>query len=573
MRRGIGLDIGTDSIKLVELVRRGARLTAVTAAVLPLTPTAVGASEVETEVIKTALLQLIADYHLANAEVAVAVPGTMAFVRPITPLLTKRQQLEQAVRFEAQHTIPFKLEDVMWDYQVLSRDRLTNPEVLLGGVKRELIEQHIALLTSVRLRPTLIGISPLAVYNTVTEQYPPGPAPQAALNIGRQHTDLVIYRHQHVWVRSVPVGGERLTHALQERWQLSRDEAELVKVGGINRYTPEERWQVLQPPLQELSDELKRSLDYYQSQYAATASSAVGEPLQQLLLCGGTAHLERLTAYLQEQLGCRVTLFNPLASFAVNVTTIRGWEEGRAGQFAVAAGLALQQLGRGRAALDILRGAKQQRRAGQQRRVMLAMTAMTCAVMLGSYVWAVGRNYTNKRTLINQLNDQARVYEQHQPQIKVLLAQNEQQEQNIAVLYALVRDRGLWLELMTVLERLMPSTMWLTEISTTAAESAAPTSVGAAPAALTTAGAQPLLISGRALSFEAVNQFVYQLRSSPWFADVKPLSSNIKRDAVTEQEQVEFSIQCRPAPPPRPQAAAGAASHADTQAITDRHHP
>ncbi len=602
-RRAVGLDIGSHSVKVVELRRTGGGITLTKWATAKLG----GTISVE-----GAVQQLMHQQRLSRNPLALAVPGGMAFVRLVKPIISGRLSLEQAMRFEAQHVVPFPLQEVVWDYHQFDPQQRP-PTALLVAVKRDLVEQRMRAAGATQASATLMDLGPLAVYNAVRVAYPRVLAPgHAMLHLGMQTADLVLVGRRQFWVRSVPLGGERLTEAIMTQLGIPAEQAERIKLrqetGGAD---PAALASATTPVLEELAGEITRSIEYFQQQESEQGgphaeAAAGGLALTQLWLTGGSARLEGLEGYLQERLGCPVQLANPCQTMTMGCATPPPNLEA----YSVAIGLALRALGPQAVEINLLREMALREREVHERRVFLTaggVCAVTALVVVGSFLRTT---YHTKRAQLDRVDKTLETYQQFHPKIKRVLEDQAALDRRMRLVRTLIKQRGRWLGLLRQIRGLMPSGVWLTEFvssptGATAGRVSGPATAAATPQAgsppaggaarggaagaeqtvakkadtaaktasaasrrrrkhreddesldETAAGAsgaasseaappvlQELYLAGHALAFQDVNEFVAHLKSDPAFVDVRPLSSSIVKGADGGEELVAFALE------------------------------
>ena len=581
--RAVGLDIGSHAVKLVELRRSGHGVTLTKWATAKVSPGLTAEAAVE---------QLMRQQRLPRYPLVLGVPGGMAFVRVVKPIISGRLSLDQAMRFEAQHVVPFPLQEVVWDFHQFDPQQRP-PLALLVAVKRDLVEQRMQAAGASRALSTLMDLGPLAVYNAMRAAYPRALTPGHALvHLGMQTADLVLIGRTQFWVRSVPLGGERVTEAIMQQLGVSAEQAERIKLRQeLGDVDPAAVAAATTPVLEELTGEITRSIEYFQQQESeqgvAHEGAGGGLTLTQVWLSGGSARMEGLVGYLEEHLGCPVQLANPCQTITMGCATPPPNPE----VYAAAIGLALRALGPQPVEINLLRDLALREREQNERRLFLATSgicAVTALVVLGGFLRAT---YQTKRTQLDRVEKMLETYQQFHPKIKQVLDDQARLGRRIRLVRSMIRNRGRWLGLLRQIRGLMPSGVWLTEFvssptgasagrvtgSVSLADAAAGTAAArterapetsdappadtprrrkrndageAAPAtqeapytAVPPAPLQELYLAGHALSFQGVNELVTRLKSDPAFADVRPLSSSIVKGAGGGEELVAFALE------------------------------
>ncbi len=227
----LGLDIGTSSVKaiLLKVTKEEVELANVGMVELHLDPT-VENKEKRAKVIE-GIKKLLEENEIKTKDVVIAVPGQSVIIRHRKLPAGARARLDQVIKFEAQNQIPFPLDKVGMDYQALPGKEGEEVKVILAAMKRELIDDHLALVENAGLKCEVIDISSLALYNALRFKKPSKEAEVVALiDIGATTTDISINRDGVLeFTRSAPVAGNDLTEAIQTKLGVPFSEAERLK--------------------------------------------------------------------------------------------------------------------------------------------------------------------------------------------------------------------------------------------------------------------------------------------------------------------------------------------------------
>jgi len=331
-RFSFGLDIGTQSIKCVKLKVSGS--------VVELMAFDLQESMLDpTEVLKKIKHSLGAD--LVN----ISFCGASTVIRYVNFLRMNKAELKGALKFEAQKHIPFSVEEVNLDAEILRDDLPENKMlVLIAALKKELISQRIKLLESAGLRPNIIDIDSLALVNAFNFNYPKTESPEnkpegkdktiALLNIGSTITNVNILENGLVRLsRDIHSGGANFTKKLADVFELDFKAAEELKVNPA----PDKADKIkaaIEGVLTNLASEIRTSFDYYESQ---NTSNVV-----KIFLSGGASKIAGLKEMLATCLGIPVEPWDPFKQIKVGDTIDRQKLNKFNEQFNVAVGLALR---------------------------------------------------------------------------------------------------------------------------------------------------------------------------------------------------------------------------------------
>ena len=233
-----GLDIGSGIVKLVVIDHSKSEPEIVQVATSPLVPDAIVEGEIMDPVLVAETVRsLIESAGLKKKDVVAAVGGHDVIVKKIPMDRMSQNDAREVIRWEAEQHVPFDMENVQLDFQILDPEEDTpQMAVLLVAAKRELIENRMSLLTDAGLNPGVIDVEAFALHNAFERNYPGLRDGMVALvNIGHETTNVnLISDGAPVLVRDVPFGTRRLRESLQRERGMTADRAEDVPpIGGL----------------------------------------------------------------------------------------------------------------------------------------------------------------------------------------------------------------------------------------------------------------------------------------------------------------------------------------------------
>jgi type IV pilus assembly protein PilM len=335
----IGLDIGSSSVKAVELKRTKAGYELVSFGIEPLAQdTVVDGAIMDAPSVAEKISSIFEGHKIKPKDVATAVSGHSVIVKRVPMPVMTEEELYDRVQAEASQHIPFDIADVNLSHQLLEATE-NQMDVLLVAVKKDKILNHTNVLSLAGKNPVVVDIDAFALQNCFEVNYEPDPAQVVALlNIGASVMNINIVRGlTPLFTRDVSVGGNQYTDALQKELDLSFEDAERVKMGGsVAGVTEEQRSAILRSVSDILILEIQKTFDFFR----ATAS---GENIRRICVSGGTARVPGLLDLLREEFAMPVEELNPFRKVLVNPgrhsdDTIR--EMGP--RLAIAVGLALR---------------------------------------------------------------------------------------------------------------------------------------------------------------------------------------------------------------------------------------
>ena len=310
----VGLDIGSSSIKAVELKSSKQGYELVSFGLEPLAQdTVVDGAIMDAPLVAGAISGIFDQQKIKTKNVATAVSGHSVIVKRVTLPAMTEEELYDRIQTEASQHIPFDIADVNLSYQLLeSMD--AQMDVLLVAVKKDKILNHTNVLAQAGKSPVVVDIDAFALQNCFEVNYDPDPGQTVALlNAGASVMNINIVRGGvPLFTRDVSVGGNQYTDALQKELDLSFEDAERLKKGeSIAGVAEEHRATVLRSVSDILILEIQKTFDFFR----ATAS---GENIQRIYLAGGSARVPGLVDLLREEFALPVEELYPFRKIVIN---------------------------------------------------------------------------------------------------------------------------------------------------------------------------------------------------------------------------------------------------------------
>lgn len=297
-----GLDIGANSIKVMQLTREGKRIDVNGYGVIRFEKDAtVNGVITEYEMLAKAMLELF-DKHITGKittrRVAATIPASSAYSRVMTlPASLNSKELNEAVRFEAEQYIPIPVDDLYIDYSIGALQG-ENREVLVVAVPKKVVDSYMRFFELVGLEVCAIETTISAASRLIAETNAGVSTPSILIDLGSVSVDLSIYDKILVVNGTVPGGGDNFTEQIKNRLGVTDAEADTIKMKyglGISKKQTEIR-QALSSQLEELIKEIRRVVRYYEER--TEGKSKIG----QIITMGGGANMPGLTDYLTDNL-------------------------------------------------------------------------------------------------------------------------------------------------------------------------------------------------------------------------------------------------------------------------------
>jgi type IV pilus assembly protein PilM len=316
----LGLDITSSSIKLIELSLSGGQYTVDAYAAEPTPQNSMNEKAiVDADAVGEAIARAARRAGVRTKEVAVAIAGDAAITKVIQmPRNLNDADLEAQVEMQADQYIPFPMEEVAYDYEVLggSEKDPESMDVLLVASRSENVEQRRAAVSAAGLTARIVDVEAFALENAcrlMTHQMPDGGIDRAVavVDFGASTTTFSVLRNlKVVYTRDFAFGGQQLTEEIMRTYGLSLEEAgRAKKEGGLpaNYQTD-----VLDPFIDDMTQQISRSLQFY------LASGSGREQPEKVLLCGGCANIAGVAEVVQSRIGMEAEKGDPLGQMRLS---------------------------------------------------------------------------------------------------------------------------------------------------------------------------------------------------------------------------------------------------------------
>lgn len=304
----VGIDIGSSSVKLVQLwqTRDGYQL--LNAAIMPLPPEAiVDNSLMDTAAVVDAVKNLVASLGIKSKEAACSISGNAVIIRKIILPAMTSEELEDQISWEAEQYIPFDIKDVHIDFQILGPDAIdpSKVQVLLVASKKDIINDYVAVFNDAGLSLNVMDVDSFAVQNAFELNTELSDEVRALVNIGAGVMNInVIKAETSLFTRDVQMGGNQYTEEIQKQLGVSAQEAETMKMLAVEQQGGPLA-DVIGRVNDSLAQEIKRSVDFYNS----TASGE--DRIVSISMCGGCSKMAGLKETVAAKLGMDVESLNP----------------------------------------------------------------------------------------------------------------------------------------------------------------------------------------------------------------------------------------------------------------------
>ena len=320
--RILALDIGASKLVVAEFTG--------TAAGMPqLTNYGIGQLGVEPDsqadtspYIVATLREIMREHGIRPAPLYMSVSGQAVFPRYVKLPPVSRDKVMQIIQYEAEQNVPFPIEEVVWDYQLLGATSHEELNVMLVAVKTENVTRLTDCVQAAGLEPQVVDVAPMALYNTVRFNYPEMTKCAMVLDMGARTSNLIFIEQDRIFSRSIPVAGNAITQELAKEFEVPFAKAEELKLehafvalGGVyagpDNEVADRVSKIVRNVVTRLHAEVNRSINFYRSQQGGSSPALV-------LLTGGSSIMPHTDTFFREKLKVDVDYLNPFANIAVS---------------------------------------------------------------------------------------------------------------------------------------------------------------------------------------------------------------------------------------------------------------
>jgi type IV pilus assembly protein PilM len=473
--RLISLNIGSQTIGLAEfrvephggLVLLNYRLHEA-----PLDPATGQRRDAHTALQETAvtLRDTMTELHIKQGAVNYALPAQSVFARfmKLPPLV--HEKLDKIISFEAQQNVPFPIDEVVWDYQLVGGGLGEQIQVVLVAIKVDLLDEINSAVEEAGLHTSIIDVAPMALYNAFRYNYADVGGCSLLVDIGARTTNVLFIEPGRNFSRSLPIGGTAITAAISREFGESFAEAEtrkkrdgFVALGGASAEPADtdvgRLSKIARSTMTRLHAELVRSITHYGAQQQ-------GNPPARIFLCGGGAGMPYMREFFHEKFQLPIEFFNPLQKVTVSESAQEGTRS--AHLLGELVGLALRAVTVCPMELNLLPAGVARRQELEKRRpFFIAAAACILLALLGwsGYYTRAAQVAQQTAQALSQKNDSMHMAEARLDKLKKQITALD----NIATpLITAVNDRNFWPQILEDLNARLPEAdIWITELAAT----------------------------------------------------------------------------------------------------------
>src|SRR5213595_3542572 len=269
-----------------------------------------------------ALREIMHEMHIHRADVNYAVPAQSVFARFVKLPALDATKIDKVIAFEAQQNVPFPMDQVVWDYQLVGGGLGEQIQVVIVAIKRDLLDEINNAVEETGLRTRIVGMASMGLYNTFRYSYPDIGDCSLLLDIGARTTNILFIEPTRFFLRSIPLGGSAITAAIAREFNESFAAAEtrkkrygFVGLGGAYAEPADPNVakgsKIARSTMTRLHAEVMRSITHYRAQQQ-------GNRPARIFLCGGGVGMPYMREFFHEKFQVPIEFFNPLQNVTVS---------------------------------------------------------------------------------------------------------------------------------------------------------------------------------------------------------------------------------------------------------------
>src|SRR5437016_12092756 len=404
-----------------------------------------------------ALPELLSEKSFGSKVINLCAPGFHTFSKFVKLPPVDTSKVTQIIQYEAQQNVPFPLEEVVWDYQILGATATGELEVLLVAIKSDIVEGLFRVAETVGLRLQLVDVSPAALCNSFRYNYGDLEGCTMLLDIGAKTSNLLFFEKGSVYSRGINIGANSITQDFSKETRLSFAEAEKLKIeegfvslGGAYE-EPENPHQaaiskIARQVMTRLHIQVNQTVQFYRGQQGGSAP-------QRLFLAGGASIMPYTAQFFAEKLNLPVEYFNPFRNIQID-TSIDLEELAKvAHSFGEVVGLGLRNVAQCPVEMNLMPKSSLKRQQFNQKKPYFIATVFSLVAGVLAYGWFYAKIAEIKREALDRLNVKVEPLRQKQTELQGELDKLSKLKQESSQLTEWMEQRFYWADVLSKLRR------------------------------------------------------------------------------------------------------------------------
>ncbi len=417
--------------------------------------------------LKIAVNELIERCKPGQVPVNYAISAQAVFTRFVKLPSVGEEKIDQIVTFEAQQNVPFPINEVVWDYQLVGDTADGQMEVVLVAIKSDLLNELSEAVEEAGLQSTVVDVGPMALYNAFRYNYSNVREPVLLIDVGARTTSVIFIEPGRIFSRSIPIGGSTITQAIAKEFKEPMMAAEerkkrdaFVSLGGSYAEPDNEEVarvsKMVRNTMTRLHAEISRSISFYRAQQQGSA------PVR-AYLSGGSASMPYTREFFAEKLKIPVEYFNALRNVTVTPPMKAEVASRRAHLLGELVGLALRSTSACPMELNLRPPAVTQAQEMKRRQPFLVLAAVCLLLTLAAWGLFYGQAEKVQAEVLEGIKPQVSQLRGFENRFKAVRREIADEQATAAPYIEALIERDYWVEVISELNARLPAKgIWIT---------------------------------------------------------------------------------------------------------------
>ncbi len=413
-------------------------------------------------VVLRGLQELLADKAFGAKTCNVTAPGFHVFSKFLKLPPVDSSKVTQIIQYEAQQNVPFPLEEVVWDYQILGTMPSGELEVLLVAIKSDIVEGLFRAAESVGLRLDLVDVSPAALCNAFRYNYGDLEGCTMLLDIGAKTSNLLFFEKNKVYSRSINIGANSITQDFAAEAKMPFAEAEKLKIaegfvslGGAYEEPDNPRQaaisKIARQVMTRLHIQVNQTIQFYRSQQGGSAP-------QRLFLAGGASIMAYTAQFFAEKLNLPVEYFNPFRNIQIEPGVNLEELAKVAHAYGEVVGLGLRNPTQCPVELNLIPKAILKKQQFNQKKPYFVAAVFSLILVVFAMGWFFDRVASARQAALEERDPRVKQYQEKEKQLTEAIAKKKKTQEVVNQYSDWIQERFVWVDLISELRRALETT-------------------------------------------------------------------------------------------------------------------
>jgi type IV pilus assembly protein PilM len=467
------VDIGSCSLKIAEFIHHNGKLLLTSFDHIEYGLDLEDSEKIAT--IKNKFSSAVASKQFNAKKAYISISGQTTFTRFVNlpPIQSKEEKINQIVNYEAKQNIPFPIEEVTWDYQLISDTDKANEEikVMFTVIKTDIITEIVNIFEDLGFETKLVATSLTATYNCISAAKLSEETSIAVINIGSRCTTIVFADHDKFFSRTIPLAGHTITQQISKELEIPFEKAEelkrhigFVSLGSNYEETDSELAdkvsKIIRNVMLRLHGEINRSINVFRAQQN-------GNKPTKILLGGGSSILKYTDQFLSDKLNIPIEYLNPFHLISISEKIDKKQLGGLGHMFTEVAGLAVNSITSCPIEISLLPESVKRQHQIRHKSPYFYATACAILISLGIIYWGLATQNKMVDNLIITSNRQTSRIQAAVNTVKGLFKTLRTEKATYSKLSKMLNGRNSWFNLLDNIQKTLPDDTWIVQLSPT----------------------------------------------------------------------------------------------------------